>query len=566
MEKKLFNYNIISKIGDGGMSSVYLGEDPRTKQKVAIKELLPHLAHSEDLRNRFRREAQIMATLDHPNIVKLLRYEETETSFFLIMEFLEGMDLEQHINNVTGPISEPKAIEIMSSLLDAFGYAHEKGIVHRDIKPANIIVTPEGKVKVLDFGIAKIVDDKTVGRTKTGTRIGTVVYMSPEQVRASNDIDLRTDIYSLGALLHQMVTGKAPYDTSSESDFDIQNSIVRDQLPRAKTIYPYVSEHIQHVIDKATEKSKENRFKNCDEFMLRLSNEIEPITETQLQISDYLKKSSQFVTAKYFLALFIIIVLVLYFFNYQSEKPIVTSALVDSTVVVVDTVLTPINDSIYIDTVDAEKISEDKVKERKRDKVTIQPEVDEKQYDNSATSYQSHTSNTNTSMNNQSTIKVKQTKVIHHFTSSPSGAYFMLNGDVFGITPFESNKLENGTYNIEIRCKGYERIFKSLIINNESSRNYYFDLSQEYSNAISSTVSNNQSQSAPNDLKKVKFSTSPSGAFLLIDGSFINTTPCTVEKLEKGVHNVELRRVNYDAQKRVITVDSKDVQSFHFAL
>lgn len=346
MKETLFNYNIISKIGDGGMSSVYLGEDPRTKQKVAIKELLPHLAHSEDLRNRFRREAQIMATLDHPNIVKLLRYEETETSFFLIMEFLEGMDLEQHINNVTGPISEPKAIEIMSSLLDAFGYAHDKGIVHRDIKPANIIVTPEGKVKVLDFGIAKIVDDNTVGRTKTGTRIGTVVYMSPEQVRASNEIDLRTDIYSLGVLLHQIVTGKAPYDCTIESDFDIQTSIVRDKLPRAKTIYPYISDKIQIVIDRATEKRKENRFKDCSEFKSEISFKKEELPTNSVDIKQ--EKDISNGLAFYIIGAFVLLIVVLISFAlyFHSPKIAEQNPVFDSTIVAVDTNYSPVDKSI----------------------------------------------------------------------------------------------------------------------------------------------------------------------------------------------------------------------------
>jgi serine/threonine protein kinase len=270
MEKKLFNYNIIKILGEGGMSRVYLGEDSITHQQVAIKELLPNLTHSQDLRERFRREAQIMAKLDHPNIVKLIRYEETATSFYLIMEYVDGMDLEQHIKEVTGPVSEPKAIEIMSTLLDALGYAHEKGVVHRDIKPANILITRDGKIKVLDFGIAKIVDENASGRTQTGTRIGTVAYMSPEQVNAAPNIDLRTDIYSLGVMLHQMITGKTAYDTATSSDFEVQTLIVKEPLPRACSIYPYASDHLQKLIDKATQKKRENRFQDCDQFKLEL--------------------------------------------------------------------------------------------------------------------------------------------------------------------------------------------------------------------------------------------------------------------------------------------------------
>ena len=280
MNDSLFNYNIIKLLGEGGMSRVFLAEDPLTHQQVAIKELLPNLAHNTDLRERFRREAQIMAKLDHPNIVKLLRYEESENSFYLIMEYADGIDLENHIKNVTGPISEPKTVEIMSALLDAFGYAHEKGVVHRDIKPANIIITRDGKVKVLDFGIAKMIDDNSGNKTKTGTRIGTVSYMSPEQVNASPDIDLRTDIYSLGVLLHQMITGMCPYDSNTTSDFEIQTKIVKEPLPRADSIYPYVSEHLQQIIDKATQKNKDNRFQDCDQFKLAILNKTNSFNRT----------------------------------------------------------------------------------------------------------------------------------------------------------------------------------------------------------------------------------------------------------------------------------------------
>jgi serine/threonine protein kinase len=348
MRETLFNYKIIRVLGEGGMSRVYLGEDHKTNQKVAIKELLPNLAHSQDLRDRFRREAQIMAKLDHPNIVKLLRYEETSTSFYLIMEYIDGIDLEQHIKEVTGPISEPKSKEIMSTLLDAFGYAHEKGVVHRDIKPANIIITRSGIVKVLDFGIAKIIDDNS-SKTKTGTRIGTVTYMSPEQVNALADIDLRTDIYSLGVLLHQMITGAAPYDTSTSSDFEIQTFIVKEPLPRANTIYPYTSDSLQKLIDKATQKRRENRFKNCDDFklaLLKTESVFKPInTESIVKESDKIPDNDKESSSNgwiYFLIFAIIIIVIVIANgnktkNFNEEAPAIDSISVD-TVAVVDTV------------------------------------------------------------------------------------------------------------------------------------------------------------------------------------------------------------------------------------
>jgi serine/threonine-protein kinase len=342
MPESLFNYSIMKVLGEGGMSRVYLGYDPITHQKVAIKELLPNLAHSKDLRERFRREAQIMAKLDHPNIVKLIRYEETTTSFYLIMEYVEGMDLEQHIKEVTGPISEPKAIEIISTLLDAFGYAHDKGVVHRDIKPANIIITREGKVKVLDFGIAKIVDENASGRTQTGTRIGTVAYMSPEQVNATPDIDLRTDIYSLGVMLHQMITGKPAYDTTTSSDFEVQTLIVKEPLPRASSIYPYASDHLQTLIDKATQKKRENRFQDCDQFKLKLLTKKEkqkdnPIKKTPKETPSPPSKKEDSRSWIGALIVVIIVIIILIASNFKSNSDDYPSEeFVDTTVVAVD--------------------------------------------------------------------------------------------------------------------------------------------------------------------------------------------------------------------------------------
>jgi serine/threonine protein kinase len=344
MQESLFNYSIMKVLGEGGMSRVYLGYNPITHQKVAIKELLPNLAHSKDLRERFRREAQIMAKLDHPNIVKLIRYEETATSFYLIMEYVDGMDLEQHIKDVTGPISEPKAIEIMSTLLDALGYAHEKGVVHRDIKPANILITRDGKIKVLDFGIAKIVDENASGRTQTGARIGTVAYMSPEQVNAAPDIDLRTDIYSLGVMLHQMITGKAAYDTATSSDFEVQTLIVKEPLPRANSIYPYASEQLQKLIDKATQKQREDRFQDCDQFKLALlkknqkSKDIPEVEQTPPPSPPTSKNNN---TEVWVLAI-IFIIFFIGFIIYKSNKESNSGdssgdVVVDTTAIVIDT-------------------------------------------------------------------------------------------------------------------------------------------------------------------------------------------------------------------------------------
>jgi serine/threonine protein kinase len=271
---KIPNYNIIKEIGSGGMGTVYLAEHTLIKRKVAIKSLKQDLIKNEQLKERFKKEATALAQLEHPNIVRLNEYIEQQDGIFLIMEYVEGLPLDEHINKVSGPINEEELIPMFCELLDAFEYAHNNKIIHRDIKPSNIIVNKDGYVKVLDFGIAKIMDE-TNSMTKTGTQMGSIFYMSPEQVKGQKVNNL-SDIYSLGVTLFQMGTGKAPYDPTS-NEYEVFQKIDKEPLPNASTIYPGISEKINDIIQKATSKNVTDRFQSCKEFKdaLRQNRNIE---------------------------------------------------------------------------------------------------------------------------------------------------------------------------------------------------------------------------------------------------------------------------------------------------
>ncbi len=263
MEQQILNYRIEGLLGEGGMSRVLLGVDPVTGQKVAIKVLHPEFAQHDQVRMLFRREARLLAKLNHPNIVRLVRYEESE--LLLVQEYIEGINLEEYITNHRGPIPEEEAKELFGKLLEAIGYVHQHEVIHRDIKPANILMRDGKEITVVDFGISK--ESDTVTESKTGTGIGTPSYMSPEQVLGEK-LDRRTDIYSLGVVLHQMLTGKAPYTiTATENEFKIKKRIVTEPLPRMKGIYEYVSKEMQAVIDKATAKDRNKRYQSCEEFL-----------------------------------------------------------------------------------------------------------------------------------------------------------------------------------------------------------------------------------------------------------------------------------------------------------
>ncbi|MCX7763741.1 MAG: serine/threonine protein kinase [Bacteroidia bacterium] len=279
--KKLLNYRIEKLLGQGGMGEVYLGVHTEIGRKVAIKVISPHLARDPRIQDRFKREALILAKLNHPNIVQLYDYwSRPEEGLFLIMEYVEGISLDRYIHRVLrGPVPPKQAIELFLQILDAFQYAHDNGVIHRDIKPSNILLRSDNVVKILDFGIARIVSpDPTTtsgdesSLTKTGTTLGTVSYMSPEQLRAkhSSDIDHRSDIYSLGVVLFEMLTGRELYDRSQLSEFEILIKIASEPPPPLSEINPKIAPDFEPILKKALAKKREERYQSCQEFAAAL--------------------------------------------------------------------------------------------------------------------------------------------------------------------------------------------------------------------------------------------------------------------------------------------------------
>jgi len=273
--KKLLNYRIEKLLGQGGMGEVYLGVHTEIERKVAIKAISPHLARDERIRERFRREALILSRLNHPNIVQLYDFWDRPEGLFLIMEYVNGIALDRYIHRVVGgPLPVKFAIDLFLQVLDAFHYAHEQGVIHRDIKPSNILIRNDNVVKILDFGIARILagdetqDDKQKELTRTGTTLGTVAYMSPEQIRAKSpgEIDHRSDIYSLGLVLFEMLTGQPAYDRNELSEFDLLLKIATDPPPSLLSINPNLPPELDSILSRSLAKDRQNRYQSCQEF------------------------------------------------------------------------------------------------------------------------------------------------------------------------------------------------------------------------------------------------------------------------------------------------------------
>ncbi|WP_083928198.1 protein kinase domain-containing protein [Spirosoma panaciterrae] len=262
-------YQLRHQLGSGGMATVWYAENALGKE-FAIKILKPELMQYPQAAERFRNEAKIMVSLRHPNIRQVYDYYEDETTMAIIMEYLQGSDLFEY-GTTHQSVPESQVVTWFESILDAVGYVHQKNYFHRDIKPSNLFLTDDGQVKVMDFGIAKLVDSD-LNLTVTSTAIGSPQYMSPEQIMTPKQVDYRTDIYSLGVTLYALLSGHKPYDDSAGSVFTIHREIIQTALPWLRG----VSDKVNHVIQKATQKSPVDRFQTCLEFKRMLTMVEEP--------------------------------------------------------------------------------------------------------------------------------------------------------------------------------------------------------------------------------------------------------------------------------------------------
>ena len=223
MKDKMVNgYTLIKKLGHGGMGEVWLAQNKIGKQ-AAVKLLLDEYCKSEQIVSRFENEARLMAKLEHPNIRKVYDYETDDNKPYILMEYLSGNDMNQRVERKE-KFSPEQIREWWNQAVKALNYTHKQGVIHRDIKPSNLFVCDDGKLKLMDFGIAKGNGDQKL--TQTGMRMGTLLYMSPEQITDSKRVNYKTDVYSLAITFFYLITGKAPYDLKTDSEYEMLKHIV----------------------------------------------------------------------------------------------------------------------------------------------------------------------------------------------------------------------------------------------------------------------------------------------------------------------------------------------------
>lgn len=262
------NYKILEIIGRGGMGVVFKALDMSLEKIVALKMIDPLLAKDNNFLNRFKTEAKALARLENINIVGVYALRETEYGLFMVMEYVKARTISEWIRE-KGKFTSSETKEISRHVLNAIGHAHKVGVIHRDIKPNNILLCDDGTVKVMDFGLAKVVQDHSSQSTVTQIAAGTLYYMSPEQIKGLKNVDNRSDIYAIGMSIYEMLAGRTPFE-KSESEFSIQKQIVEGKIPSPVKYNPLIPKSFVKLIMKAIDKDPDKRYQTVVEMQSEL--------------------------------------------------------------------------------------------------------------------------------------------------------------------------------------------------------------------------------------------------------------------------------------------------------
>ncbi|MCG2591095.1 serine/threonine protein kinase, partial [Rhodohalobacter sulfatireducens] len=267
------HYHITDILGRGGMGIVYKAKDTNLDRTVALKFLPSHLTRSDKDKQRFIREAKAAAALNHPNICTIHSVEEHENQHFIVMEYIDGQTLRQKLE--AEEITPTTAMNYSIQIAEALAEAHENGIVHRDIKPSNIMVDSKNRIKVMDFGLAKLVDSTPI--TQTGTTLGTMAYMSPEQIQG-RPVDHRADLFSFGVLLFEMLTGQRPF--GGPYDAALSYSIVNEEPPLLSDFLPDAPQKLSVLISRLLEKDPAKRYSDTQQLAIELKTCLDQLPDS----------------------------------------------------------------------------------------------------------------------------------------------------------------------------------------------------------------------------------------------------------------------------------------------
>ena len=606
--KTVDNYRIIEVLGRGGMGVVFKALDTSLEKIVALKMIDPFLARDENFVRRFKTEAKALAKLENQNIVGVYALRETESGFFMVMEYVESKPLSQHLQE-NGPFSLADTISIAKQLLNAIGHAHKVGVIHRDIKPSNILICENGKIKVTDFGLAKVVEQKGPSSTVTQARAGTLYYMSPEQVKGLKNVDSKSDLYSLGISVYEMIAGRVPFD-KTDSDFTIQKKIVEGEIPSPVKFNSAIPKKLTKIISKCIDKDPAKRYQTAEEMYADIESfEFENSKDKNIR-SSASKSGVKTGSGTGFKI------------NFKSPVMLISSIAALVILVILYLILSPSNDAfLSVSTtplgseifIDGESVGKSPLEEFKIESdVNVSLKISKDGFITQDTSI-----NIKSGENENLAIilnPIQKEKI--NIVTNPDGAKLIINNNFAGNSPLDNYSIRRGENNIRIEKVGYlyldtlirvekdlaktfnitlrkdpefkgfgtlkitsrpigalvllngELVGKTPYENKEQPvadyqliirQNGYSDYTESIKIVLNraKTVSKQltaASTSSGNQFGKLKVTTKPSEAAVYLNGEFVGSTPFESDKVAIGSHNLVIKKKGYGEISETVSI------------
>lgn len=538
--KVIDGYRILDVLGRGGMGVVYKALDTSLDKVMALKMIDPMLARDENFLKRFKTEARALAKLENTNIVTVHALRETEFGVFMVMEYVEAKTLSDWIQQ-KGPFSWEDTVTISKQLLNAIGHAHRVGVIHRDIKPSNILLDTDLRVKVTDFGLAKVIRQHGPSSTVTQMRAGTLYYMSPEQVKGLKNVDFRSDIYSLGMTLYEMMVGKTPFE-KTDSDFSIQKRIVEGEIPPPTKFNSSIPKPLAKIITKAIDKNPLKRYQSAEE----MNQDIQVFEDSNSQVS--IKKPSQLKLPSLksvFLVFTILLVLTLSYILIMdpleifSEKETIPTTKKPEPVLV--SIMTePDNATIVVNdsTVGQSPINQFKIN---AGSIALQLMKDGFQSIDTVLTVRAgqNVSYSFTLKQKSETVLVKNLGIVQ-IQSTPNEAGVWINNRFIGTTPREKEELRPGRYNLVVRKRGYAEYRDAFVVRTDQTTEINIKLEM---------------------LGKLNIYSQPAGADVLLDGNSIGSTPISEKELKQGSYRISIRKEGYEEYSTSVSVTGSSVNN-----
>jgi serine/threonine protein kinase len=500
--KVLDNYRILEHLGVGGMGVVFKAVHVKLDKVYAIKMIAPGLSMNENFIKRFQSEAKSLAKFEDPNIVRIYDLRSDNDQWFIVMEFVEGINLSDIIAK-DGAYDWQEALPILKQILTAIGHAHRAGIIHRDIKPNNVMITKEGSVKITDFGLAK--DQTKLAHTLTIGSGGTLFYMSPEHIRGLSFTDKRSDIYSIGMTLYEMITGSVPFK-NMDSDFDIRESIVRKEFEKPTAYNPDIPLELEKIVMKSVAKKSEDRYQTIEE-MLQAVVDFESKYSIQDIVEDVLHKKQKASSKKGKDAQ-------LKKVEKRVNEPEKPQEQKFQKKYVLAGALALIISLIFVFFTDI-----------------FPPALDEKE------------------METLSSLTI---------ACEPEPALIYINGDSIGHTPIKKYSLLPGKYSLRVIKEDYIPVDTTILINDQSDLDVAFSLRavERAKEPVKLTRPSVEKETEPASANaSMSFQSNPNGAEIWINRELFGTTPMGLQELKPGIFLIEIKKDGYERFQERIELD-----------